>query len=376
MSVYEELGIQPIVNASEPYTRIGGSVMGKEVVAAMMEAAESFVDMGELIRAVAEKAAKLTGNEGAFVTGGAGAGLVMAAAACLCKENGADEAFLNALPNTDGVKRKEILIFQGKYLDIIKYWRLIRISGAELIFVEPSEEAMMAAVNDRTAGVFLFPSPMYEEGIPTCETVIPLLKERGITVVVDAAAQLPPVSNLNYYTRILGADLAIFSGGKHIKGPQSTGLIIGKRELTEYCIKLACPNPRLGRPFKVGKEELVGFIKALELFVEEDPEEKYERQREMLLRVEGALKEIPGISMRICRRGRLDTEQPLLLIELPGDKSGEACNLFTRSWDSPVDVGFFKKENGMPNTIFINAYNLQPGEEVVVADAVKAYLEQ
>ena len=113
--------------------------------------------------------------------------------------------------------------------------------------------------------------------------------------MVDAAAQLPPSSNLYYYTKLLGADLAVFSGGKHIKGPQSTGLIVGNRTMTEFCQKLACPNPRLGRAFKVGKEELVGFIKALELFVKENPDDRYQRQKEKLERIQKKLAEIPDI---------------------------------------------------------------------------------
>lgn len=376
MSVYEDLGIRPFINASEPYTRNGGSVMSRKVVEAMAEASEKFVDMGILIDRVADRAAQLSGNEGAFITSGAGAGVVLSAAACLCKANKDDSTILDRLPDTEGIEKKEILIFNGKYLKLIQYWKLIRISGARLILTEPTREAMLRAVNEKTAGVFLFPAPMYEEGIPSCEQMIPLLKEKDVPVVVDAAAQLPPASNLSYYTRELGADLAIFSGGKHIKGPQSTGLIAGKRELTQYCRQLACPNPRLGRAFKVGKEELAGFIKALELFVEESPEDRYQRQKTKLEYIKNQLKEIPDIRMEMQEKGRLGTEQPLLLVDLPRGKTGEECCRFTRLYENPVDVGFFKKENGKPGSIFINAYLLEEGEERIVAEAVRAYLEQ
>ncbi len=376
MSIYRELGIQPFINASEPYTRNGGSVMSRQVVEAMAEAAECFVDMSVLIRKVAERAAQLSGNDGAFVTSGAGAGVALSAAACLCESNKEEEDLLDVLPDTGKAQKNEILIFKGKYLDIIQYWKLIRVSGARLVLVEPTKKALLEAVNDKTAGMFLFPAPMYEEGIPTCEEIIPVLKEKGILVVVDAAAQLPPSSNLYYYTKLLGADLAVFSGGKHIKGPQSTGLIVGNRTMTEFCQKLACPNPRLGRTFKVGKEELVGFIKALELFVKENPDDRYQRQKEKLERIQKKLAEIPDIRMELWAKGRLETEQPLLLVDLPGEKTGEECCRFTRAYQNPVDVGYFKKENGRPGSIFINAYLLKDGEEELVADAVRAYLEQ
>lgn len=376
MSIYEELGLKPFINASEPYTRNGGSVMSRQVIEAMAEAAECFVDMGTLICRVAERAAQLSGNDGAFVTSGAGAGVALSAAALLCEANKNEAELLDVLPDTTNVQKNEILIFRGKYLDIIQYWKLIRVSGARLVLVDPTKEAMLEAVNERTAGVFLFPAPMYEEGIPACEEIIPVLKEKGILVAVDAAAQLPPASNLYYYTRKLGADLAVFSGGKHIKGPQSTGLIVGNRTLTGYCQKLACPNPRLGRAFKVGKEELAGFIKALELFVNESADERYQRQRERLERIQNNLAGISDIRMELWEKGRLGTEQPLLLVDLPGEKTGEECCRFTRAYQNPVDVGYFKKENGRPGSIFINAYLLKDGEEDAVADAVRAYLEQ
>ena len=122
---------------------------------------------------------------------------------------------------------------------------------------------MVNAVNEKTAAVFLFPATLYEEGIPTCEEVIPELKKTGVTIVVDAAAQLPPSSNLWYYTKELGADLCVFSGGKHIRGPQSTGPIVGRKDLTEACRMAASPNARIGRAFKTGKEELVVLLRHL-----------------------------------------------------------------------------------------------------------------
>ena len=134
----------------------------------------------------------------------------------------------NWIQHVDDITKNEILLFDGKFRQQIPYWKLIGLTGAKIIAVEPTAEAMDKAVNERTAAVFLFPSTLYEEGIPSCEEIIPVLKSKGVTVVVDAAAQLPPKSNLWYYTKELGADLCIFSGGKHIKGPQSTGLIVGR----------------------------------------------------------------------------------------------------------------------------------------------------
>ena len=189
------------------------------------------------------------------------------------------------------------------------------------------------------------------------------------SVVVDAAAQLPPASNLWHYTRELGADLAVFSGGKHIRGPQSTGLIVGRKDLVAGCRLSACPNPRIGRAFKTGKEELAGFITALELFVADGG--RYARQLKMLETMRGLLKDGAKIAARIVPEGRLGTEQPLLIATLPEGISAKEVNERTRALPRPIDVGVYPPEFGMPeNTMFLNAYNLSPGEVETVARAV------
>ncbi|MDO5423898.1 MAG: aminotransferase class V-fold PLP-dependent enzyme [Eubacteriales bacterium] len=372
MGFYEKLGIKTLINASETYTNLGGSLMDARTLQAMQEAGAGFVDIHELLDKVCERAAVLTKNEAAFVTSGAAGGVILSAAACMC---GPDEAKLGLLPHAEELAKNEILLFDGKFREEIPYWRLTGLTGAKIVAVEPSVEAMLEAVNERTAAVFLFPATLYEEGIPTCEEVIPALKERGVTVVVDAAAQLPPRSNLWYYTKELGADLAVFSGGKHIKGPQSTGLIVGRKDLISACRMAASPNPYIGRAFKTGKEELAGFLTALEIFVEEEPEDGFRRQERMLKRLEELLLEEPSLKTAFRSEGRLGTYQPLLLVTLPEGKTAAACNAFTRALERPVDVGVYAPEFRMPeNVMFLNAYNLKEEEVESVAEAVLEYL--
>ena len=230
MSFYERMGITPLINANETYTNLGGSLMDPRTFQAMQEAGSGFVDYLHLLDVVCERAAKLTNNDAAFITTGAAGGVILSAAACICEMKGEK---LDRIPHVEDITKNEILLFDGKFRQQIPYWKLIGLTGAKIIAVEPTAEAMDKAVNERTAAVFLFPSTLYEEGIPSCEEIIPVLKSKGVTVVVDAAAQLPPKSNLWYYTKELGADLCIFSGGKHIKGPQSTGLIVGRPDTVE-----------------------------------------------------------------------------------------------------------------------------------------------
>lgn len=372
MSCYQKLHMKRIINASEPYTNLGGSLMEKETIEAMIEAAGYCVEYEKLRDAVCEKAAELTKNEVAFVTTGASAGLELSVAAsmCLdCTEN------MDLLPDTSTFLKNEILVVDGDVLNIIPYWKLIGLTGAKIIKVKPDIEAVKAAVCEKTAACVLFPASVYENGIPTCEELIPVIKEMGVKVIVDAAAQLPPTSNLWYFTKTLGADLAVFSGGKHIKGPQSTGLIVGDKKLVELCKMLASPNTRLGRAFKTGKEELAGFITALELFVSEGEEERFQRQEKQLLNIAKVITEKTGIETKMLNKGRLGTYQPLLHLYLPKPLTAKACNEYTRNLTPAIDVGVYPPEFKMEeNVVFVNAYNLKEGEDILVADAICEYI--
>lgn len=177
MNFYEKMGIRPLINASETYTNLGGSLMDQRTLDAMAEAGKGFVDLLELLDKVCIRAAEITNNEAAFVTTGAAGGVILSAAACIC---GADEDRLNQIPHIENIKKNEILVFDGEFLDLIPYWKLIGLTGARIVRVEPTVEAMLAAVNEKTAAVFLFPATLYERNIPTCTEMIPLLKKKGL----------------------------------------------------------------------------------------------------------------------------------------------------------------------------------------------------
>ncbi|HHV09232.1 MAG TPA: hypothetical protein GXX75_02990 [Clostridiales bacterium] len=322
--------------------------------------------------AVCQRAACLTKNDAAFVTSGAAGGLILSVAACIC---GDDTEKMEMLPNVEGLPKNEVLIYDGAFHELAPYWKLIRLTGARLVFVPPSVDAIKGAVNEHTAAFVLFPASLYEKGIPTCEESIPELKRLGVPVIVDAAAQLPPISNLWYYTKELGCNAAVFSGGKHIRGPQSTGLIVGEPKLLQNCRKLASPNCRIGRAFKTGKEELAAFITALELFIAEPEELKFGRQLAILTKMQKRFSSKTELKQQMNSEGRLGTYQPLLLVTLPEGKTAKECNAFTRSYGTPVDIGVYPPEFDMPdNVIFLNAYNLKEEEADIVVDAVLAYL--
>jgi L-seryl-tRNA(Ser) seleniumtransferase len=263
---YRALGIRPVINANATLTRLGGSLMPPEVIEAMEQAARSFVDLDELQLKVGERIAKVTRNEAAYVSSGAAAGLVLATSACVA---GADPDAVQQLPNLDGLKR-EIVV---QRLHRNGYDHAVRQVGVDLVEIGDhtgtNRDDLLAALGEETAGIFSFQGAMNRPEELPLEEVIAVAKEHGIPVVVDAAAQLPPVSNLWGFTE-LGADLALFSGGKDLRGPQATGLILGRRELVDCCRVHGNPNHAIGRPMKVGKEEMLGLLAAVERYLKLD----------------------------------------------------------------------------------------------------------
>lgn len=263
MTIYDDLGIRRIINANATLTRLGGSLMPPEVLAAMREAAACFVDLAELQRRAGERLAALTHNEAAYISSGAAAGLALATAACV---TGPNADLVTRFPHLDGLKN-EVVVHRTQRNG---YDYAVRQTGVRLVeigSVEGTRAAdLEAAIHERTAAVFWFAGALTTPADLPLPEVIRIAHARGVPVVVDAAAQLPPVSNLWDFTR-QGVDLALFSGGKDLRGPQSSGLVLGRRDLIEACRLHGNPNQAIGRPMKVGKEEMLGLLAAVERYL-------------------------------------------------------------------------------------------------------------
>ena len=264
MGIYEELGIQPIINASATLTKLGGSVMPPEVLDAMVEASRHFVDLNELQQRVGERLAELTRNEAAYVSSGAAAGLVLATAACIA---GDDPAAIQRLPDLTGLKN-EVIVHRSHRNG---YDHAVRQVGVKLVEIgtslDTAEWELESAITDKTAAVFWFQGGMTGHGdLPAGDRHRHRQSEHVAPVIVDAAAQLPPTENLWRFTE-MGAALAVFSGGKDLRGPQSSGLIVGRKDLIDAIRVNGNPNHSIGRPMKVGKEEMVGLLKAVEIYL-------------------------------------------------------------------------------------------------------------
>jgi L-seryl-tRNA(Ser) seleniumtransferase len=293
VKIYERLGVRRIVNAEAELTRLGGSLMPPPVLQAMKEAADSFCDLHELQRACGERLASLTRNEGAYICNGAASGLFLATLGCITR---GDLHRIARLPALTGM-RDEVVLFGAQRNP---YDLAVRQTGVRVVQVgNPSQTfdwELEAALSERTAAVLFFANGVGRRGELPLEQTIAIAHAAGVPVIVDGAAQVPPAENLWRYTRDAGADLAVFSGGKGLRGPQSSGLIVGGRELIEACRALGAPHQRIGRPMKVGKEEMCGLLAAVEWFLSLDHDARLAEYERVVARVVESVQSLPGVT--------------------------------------------------------------------------------
>lgn len=368
MSIYDELGVRPLINASATLTRLGGSIMPREVVEAMVEASRHFVNLDELQQRVGERLAELTHNEAAYVSSGAAAGIVLATAACITR---GDPAAMAQLPDLTGLKN-EVIIHKSHRNGYDHAVRQVGVKVVEIgsaVHTEPWE--LEQAITDKTAAIFWFQGGMTGRGDLPLETVIAIAKRFDVPVLVDAAAQVPPVENLWRFTQ-MGAALAIFSGGKDLRGPQSSGLVLGRKDLIEACRVNGNPNQGIARPMKVGKEEMVGLLTAVKLYLKMDHEARASQDEEVVAGWCSELNRIPGVHAE--RSFPNEAGQPLPRAKVTIDAARAS-----RNRDQVVK----DLENGAPaitvaqagtDGIYLNPMTLADGEEQIVLDRLKAIL--
>src|SRR3954471_14607542 len=259
--VIQELGVRSFINAAGTFTALTGSLMRPGVMEAMEVASRKFVTLDELHAAAGRRIAELLHCEAALVTSGCASALSLATAACVA---GSDRDRIRRLPDTNGMKN-EVLVQRTHR---VGYDHAIRNAGVRLIEVETREQ-LENAINERTAMMF-FLNSSDPRGKVHHEEFIAIGKSRGVPTLIDAAADVPPVENLWKYTK-MGFDLVGFSGGKGLRGPQSSGLLLGRKDLIKAARLNTSPNgDTIGRTNKVNKEEIVGMLVALESYLKED----------------------------------------------------------------------------------------------------------
>jgi L-seryl-tRNA(Ser) seleniumtransferase len=287
-SIYTRLlGVRPLLTCRGHTTAFGGSLMPEEVLRAMAEANDVFVDMKELNDAAGRKIAEVMKTEAAMVSAGSFSAMLLGAAACL---TGSDPAKIDALPHPTWEKR-ECLVQKAHR---VVYDRAYRAAGATLIEVETKDQ-FLNAIGPRTAMLAALASTEHRPRpeVLTLKEYVEIGRKTGVPVLIDAASELPPADNLTRFAA-LGPDLVVISGGKGILGPQSTGILAGRKDLIDAARIHASPNANIGRGMKVGKEEIIGLIVAIDRYIHLDHDAVIEMWNKKARYLADQLQGVPG----------------------------------------------------------------------------------
>jgi L-seryl-tRNA(Ser) seleniumtransferase len=371
LEFYQSLGIRQIINADTTLTRLGGSLMPEPVLAAMNEAAQSFVDMFELQHQVGRRLAELTHNEAAYVCTGASAGLFLAGLACM---TGTDLKAIARLPSLASLKN-EIIIHCAQR---IPYDPAVRLAGAKLVEIGNALQTFPwefeAAITERTAAVLYIAGEHLSFGALSLPETIEIAHAHGLPAIVDAAAQLPPSENLWYFTQDLDADLAIFSGGKDLRGPQASGLIVGRADLIAACAENGAPHQRLGRPMKVGKEEMVGLLAAVEWYLQQDHTARMAGFEATVRYWVDSFSDWPGVTARRDYPNEAGRPLPWALLKFDPAVTGlTATEIQQQLWDGDPRIAV---SLAGPQGIHLAPDTVEPGEAEIITDQLKEILRQ
>jgi uncharacterized pyridoxal phosphate-dependent enzyme len=303
VGVYERLGVRPVINATCHWTVYGGSVMWPAVIDAMSDARRSCVDVRQLLDRASDVVAGHTHAEAGHIVSGCAAALQVGAAAIM---TGPDQAKMESLPHTNGLMKNEFIARRfGRQRDgagrEFTHWGYAHaVRGAGGTFVEVggptgvTRDEFIAAFGPNTAGVY-WVSDGVEPGIEL-DQVIAIAHERGVPVLVDASNTLPPAEHL-YQFIDQGADLVGFSGGKGLRGPQGSGILAGRADLVRAARLQSAPIQGIGRPLKVSKEEIVGLLTAIEIWVNRDHAADLRDAKRRTDHVVEVLADLPGIQV-------------------------------------------------------------------------------
>ena len=361
--LYRQLGVRPFINAAGTYTTLTGSVVTPRVRQAMEEASRCFVPLLDLQRKVGERIAKLLGVEAAMVTSGAAGSIMLATAACVA---GKDPDKIRRIPDTTGMKNEVIIPRAHRN----GFDHAARNVGVRLVEVE-SLDQLRHAINANTAMLFWVHINEPKGPIRRHE-FLEAGKKAGVPVFNDAAAELPPPENLSGIARE-GFDLVAFSGGKGLRGPQSSGLLMGRKDLIEAAHLNNNPYAdTIARPCKVGKEEIMGLLAAVEVYLGRDHDADQRLWRGFMESIARDLKGIPTVRTEIYVPGPGGHPIPYLRIQWDTNYlSYEACQRQLRDAEPSVEVNASAQEG-----LSLASYNLFPGEERIVGWRLAQILRQ
>src|SRR5437660_891956 len=372
---YQKLGVTPFINAAGTYTVLSASTMPEEVQAAISLAARQPVNLNELLDASGDYLANRLRCEAGRVTAGAAAALVVGTAACVTRGN--DSAILNTPTAMSALKNEVIIQKAHRY----GYDHALRNCGIRFVEVETLEQYEQA-FNDHTVMTHFFNAG---EGQISREDWVRVAHQHGIPCFNDAAADVPPISNLWNYTQ-MGFDLVTFSGGKGLRGPQCTGLLLGRKDLIDAAKKNNSPNSNtIGRGMKVAKEEIIGLVAAVDWFLSQDDADMEAEYRKRAEWIAGQLKSIPTVQTQVFIPAVAANHVPHLLITYDQNRikitgaevmkkmreGKPRIELNPSTGGAPASAGW----PGGPNTIVVGVWMMQPGEDVIVAKRLREVLQ-
>ena len=375
-NVYTRLGVKTVINCRGTWTYLSGSLEFPEVRQAQVEASQYFVNMLDLQRGVGRRLAELTGAESGIVTSGAAGAMAAATAGCMA---GTDDKYIWQLPDTTGLKHEVIMVGGRSAFD-----SAIRLTGAKLVLTYSPEE-LANAINENTA--MIYTTNLGEK----LQKEVSIAKDHKVPMLLDDAAGIPPADNARLYAR-MGIDLYCFSGGKGLSGPQCSGLLLGRKDLIEAAL-LNC-SPREGavcRPMKVGKEEVIGCLTALETWLKMDEKKLYAEWNSRVDRIRKLVETVPGI--------KTDTYTPddgnrYPTLKISWDQQAwrysiSDCVQQLRDGDPVIEVlgadnpslvravregNPNHKEPKGPDHIELVSMTIKPGEEIIVGQRLRAIL--
>lgn len=384
--VLERLGVRSWINAKNWSTVIGGTWIDDRVLEAMKEVAKTFVDMHELIAKADKRIAELCQVDEAHVTTGTGAAMGLVVAGCMAE---GDYSKWIRLPHTERM-RNQVIMARGHNIAYTPQWTA---SGAHVVEYGQAgslrafdKELENAICEDTCCIAHTLSYNVVPRGVIPLESVIKIAGRRGLPVVVDAASMLPPVENLHKYTD-KGADMVIFSGGKAIKAPNNTGIMLGKgkgAKIIEDVREHSFPHSGWGRGFKISKEQIVGLVTALEIFVKEG-DTYYAKQMEVAERVKRELEGIPGVKVSIIPNNESYHEHvysphvPRVLIQWDAGElglTGVDVDEAMAVEEPPIYLRSQKYYNYFTNREWrqVDTYYLRPREELIVAERLRRVL--
>ena len=369
-SVYERYGVRPIINGNGTQTILGGSIMEPEVAEAMAEASRTMVVLEELNETAGQLIAEQTGAEAGLVTSGAAAGLTLQAAAVIA---GDDPDRIALLPEASD-DQNEIVIKRSHHSEFTQAWRQ---GGARLVWVGNEETChdweIESAISGDTVALGFIASRWHPDSFEGLSKFAEIAHGHGLPLLVDAAAMLPPAENLRRFIEY-GADLVSYSGGKAIKAPQSTGILCGREDLIAAAKVNASPHYSIGRPMKVAREEIVGLMAALDLYVRRDHEADMRRWFSEGRTIVDTVIEIPGVTAAIEQDDWLRPVPEVSIAftsEWRGRSSAEIVDALAAG-DPPIIIEASRRDD---EDIFINPHGLMPGEAELIAERLQTELE-